>query len=218
MEIRPKMDIRFPSKRELELLEAMKSKVKELDLWQWQPHDPHGRPPESGKFYFHRGESNGEPPCTLCIRRQELGHFIVQSVVPDANTVNKIPIDQYVHILTEFDNLIAVPVAEALSGMTAIGTSKHTLNDYFSNEAVLLLEHFCTTSNGDGSHPADQDKWFAFLLYVYRNKEDVHCDIFGACLCETRWWPNDGISKLVNEYDFALQLLRKSEKQGQHRA
>jgi hypothetical protein len=132
--------------------------------------------------------------------------------VPDANTVPRIPVDQFVQILTEFDTLIAGPATEALSGMTAIGTSKHTLNDYFSQEAIRLLNHFCTTSNGYGSHPADQDKWFAFLLYVQHNKEDVHCDIFGACLRETGWWHDDGISKLVNEYDFALQLLHKSEK------
>ncbi len=213
MKVRPLMDIHFPGNREHELLEAMKSRVTESDLWKWQPHDPHGRPSENGKFYFHRDVSNGEPPCTLCIYRKELGHFIVNGIIPDANTVNRIPVEQYVQILTEFDTLIAGPATEALSGMTAVGTCKHTLNDYFSNEAVRLLELFCTTSNGYGEHPADQDKWFSFLLYVHRNKENIHCDIFGSCLRETGWWPDDGISKLVYEYDFALQLLHKLERQ-----
>lgn len=209
MEVYPVMDIRVPGNREDEMLKAMKSKAGASALWQWQSHDPHGRPPEGGKFYFHREKSDGEPPCTLCLRRKERGHLVVQSIVPDANTVSRIPVDQYVGILTEFDTLIAGPVADSLSGMTAVGTSKHTLQDYFSREAIRLLKEFCTTSNGYGSHPAEQEKWRAFLIYAYRNDDDVHCDTFGACLREAECWPEDGIPQLVREYDFAVQLLHQ---------
>jgi len=212
MEVRPLMDIHFPGIREDELLEAMKSSAADSDLWQWQDHDPFGRPSESGKFYFHRDRNNEEPSCTLCMHRKKSGHLIVHTITPDE--YKRIPVDQYVLILNDFDNLIAGPAADSLSGMTAIGTSKHTLRDHFSGEAVRLLEFFCTTSNSYGTHPADQKKWFDFLLYVHQNNEDVHCDVFGAFLRETGWWPEDGIARLVHEYDFALLLLQRSEHQG----
>ena len=207
MKIRPLMDIHFPGSREGELLESMKSNAADSDLWQWQSQDPFGRSPESGKFYFHRDANNDEPSCTLCILRKEAGHFIVHTITPDK--YGRIPIDHYVSILNDFDTYIAGPAADTLSGMTAIGTSKHTLNDYFSQEAIRLLKNFCTTSNGDGSHPADQDKWRAFLIHAHRNNDDVHCDTFGACLKEAEWWPEESIPQLVHEYDFAMELLHQ---------
>ena len=208
MEVRPILDIHLPGAREAELLETMKSNAASFDLWQWQDTDPFNRPPESGKFYFHRDANNQEPSCTVCISRLSEGHLIVHTITPDE--YGRIPVDQYVLILNDFDGSIASPAAESLSGMTSIGTSKHTLHDHFSGEAIRLLELFCKTSNGYGTHPSDQEKWYDFLLHVYRNDEDVHCDVFGACLKASKMWPEDGISRLVHEYDFALNLLQRS--------
>jgi len=209
MEVKPIMDIHFPAAQEAELLEAMKSNAESSALWQWQGHDPFKRAPENGKFYFHRDTNNQEPSCTVCLRRLDDGHIIVHTITPDE--YGEIPVNEYVQILNDFESQIAGPAAEALSGMTSIGTSKHTLNDHFSQEAVRLLELFCTTSNGLGSHPSDQEKWHDFLLYVYRNNEDVHCDVFGACLKAAGWWPEEGISQLVHEYDFSMALLSRSK-------
>jgi len=204
------MDIHFPGIKEIALLEAMKSRAN--SPWQWQAHNTFGKPPDEGSFYFHRDKTNSEPPCTVCIHRIAPGHLRVQTIVPDAMKVH-IPADQYVAILNEFDSQIATPVTEALNGMTSIGTSKHTLEDHFSPEAVKLLEHFCTTSNvaDHGTHLSDQGKWMAFLLQVHRNNENVHCDTFGACLTAKKWWPEDGIRTLVDEYDFAMRLLEQAE-------
>jgi hypothetical protein len=124
----------------------------------------------------------------------------------------QISIDQYVSILQEFNEIIAEPTAEAIGGMTSLDTSKRRLEDYFSKESIGLLEYFCTSSNGYGSHPADQRKWRAFLIHVHRNrKEKVHCDTFGRLLKATGWWPEDGIADLVSEYDFAMELLEQAD-------
>ena len=213
MEVKPDMDIYFPENQEVELLESMKTLAKKSTLWQWQSHDAFGRSPDNDMFYFHRDKNNSEPPCTLCIRREEPGHFVIQNIVPDASIVSEIPVELYVRILKEFDELIAEPAAEALSGLTVIGTSEHSLKDYFSREAIRLLKFFCKTSNWSSHHPLDQKKWLAFLLYIHRNEENVHCDIFRACLRDTGWCPDNDISQLVREYDFAMQLLRQSDQE-----
>lgn len=209
MQVYPTMDIRFPESKEAELFDSMRHRAS--PPWQWQTHDAFGRPPENDSFYFHRDEGDIEPPCTLCMQREAPGHFVIHAIVPDTNTVHKLPVEQYVRIMQEFDEQIAGPATEALEGMTSIGTSKHRLEDYFSAEAIQLLERFCSTSNAAdwGSHPSDQDKWMAFLVYVHRSKENVHCDTFGACLKAKEWWPEVGIPILVSEYDFAMRLLRR---------
>lgn len=132
-------------------------------------------------------------------------------MVPDM-AGQRLSVEQYVQVLNAFDRQIAAPAAEELEGMTSIETSKRTLDDYFSPEAIRLLKIFCTTSNaGDGgSHPNDQRKWIAFLLHVHAGGEKVDCDTFGACLSDTKWWPDDQIEVLVCQYDFAMQVLRQA--------
>jgi hypothetical protein len=210
MQINPLMDIHFPEMREAEWIGAMKSRAS--PPWTWQAHNAFGRSAENGSLYFHWDGGGAEPPCTLGIQRKAPGHYVVQSIVPDEGAFHTISHDQYVRILTEFEERIADPAAETVGGMVAIGTSTHTLEDYFSLEAIRLLKRFCDTSNiaDHGTHPSDQERWMEFLLHVHRNEKDVHCDTFGKCLETKGWWPDDGIRRLVGEYDFAQRLLRQS--------
>lgn len=151
------------------------------------------------------------PSVLFCVTRRSRGHYSAFNIVPEE--LIQIPKDQYVALLREFDSLIAEPAALEVGGMTAMETDKRTLEDYFSPEAVRLLETFCKTSNvGDlGSHPSDQEKWMAFLLHAYRDGAKVHCDVFGECLKARGWWPEKYIDRLVHEYDFAMRLLRHAE-------
>lgn len=212
MNVYPDMDIRFPADKESLLASGMKKRAG--GLWTWHGKSPVNRPVEDGQYFFHRDGDNSAPACILCIGRKEPGHLVVQNVVPDAMQV-EFSVDQYVGVLREFDTQIAGPAAEELDGMTSIDTSKRTLEDYFSKEAIDRLKYFCDTSNaGDlGTHLLDQRKWMDFLLYYYRNKtetEPVHCDTFGELLRAKKWWPENGIRKLVNEYDFAMRLLEQA--------
>jgi hypothetical protein len=213
MGIYPLMDIRFSASKEAELVAAMQAKA--ASPWCWQTHDAFGRPPEEGSLYFHRDGRAPDPPCTLCIRRKAPGHLVVDAVVPDAESVDTIPLDRYVRILREFDSDIAGPLAESFGGMTSLETASCTPEDYFSPTAVRLLERFCTTSNaGDlGSHLSDQEKWMDFLLQAYADGGNVHCDVFGECVRAKGWWPEAGISRLVREFDFAMRLMAHRDRQ-----
>jgi hypothetical protein len=115
-------------------------------------------------------------------------------------------------MLKAFDIEIAGPAAESVEGLSAIGTTKYRLEDHFSPKAVKLLERFCKTSNmsDGGSHPSDQVKWMEFLLCVYDDGGDVHCDIFRYALTESGWWYEAGIPDLVHEFDFTMRLLKRS--------
>ena len=209
------MDIRFPAAREPELVTAMQQLAK--GPWKSQDFDAFGRAPEAGSYYFHRDRIGTAPASTLCMYREIGGHLKVHAIVPDEDQPeHSISVPDYVAILQDFDKSIATPAAESVGGITAVGTSKHRLEDHFSPSAIRLLEAFCLTSNaGDGgSHPSDQRKWMAFLIFLHRHRESIHCDIFGKCLAATGWWPTRGIPDLVHEYDFAATLLKQFDEPG----
>lgn len=205
-----RINIHFPPARETEIHAEMKHRA--TSPWSPQVKDALGRPAEDGSFYFHRDVVSDEPSCTLCIRREKEGHWVVQAIVPDEGQINPIPLDVHKVILCEFESKIAEPAADCVQGMTSIELSKYRLEDYFSPQAVGLLDKFCATSNMSdlGSHPSDQEKWINFLLTAFDDGKDIHCDIFGKCLKTAGWWPEDEVWRLVNEYDFAMRLLQQS--------
>jgi len=211
MERYPQMHIHFPQAKESELYEKMKQLAH--PPWSPQQHDPHGRPAESSRFYFHRDRVADEPSCTVCIWRDKPGHWIVTGIIPDEGQGHQIPIEQYKKILANFESEIASSAVESVGGIPPmIDISQYRLEDYFSREAVKLLQHFCKTSNQSdlGTHMSDQEKWVAFLLQVYDDGNEIHCDIFRYCLQTAKWWPEEGIPTLVSEYDFAMRLLKQS--------
>src|SRR5437868_1226338 len=102
MRILPLMNIRFSEDKEPEVVAAMKGHAGAP--WRWQAVNTHGRKPDDGTYYFHRDETADDPPCTLCIHREEPGNLVVTAIVPDA--VGPGPaVDRYAHILREFDEL-----------------------------------------------------------------------------------------------------------------
>jgi hypothetical protein len=213
MRVYPLMNIRFPYASEAELVDALKARA--IAPWRWQERNANARPPDDDFFYFHRDRVGADPPCTVCLWRVRPANFAVVNILPDAKTVVRLTVDQYVGILRDFDRSIAEPAADAVEGMTSIDTDKRRLEDYFGPQAIRFLECFCKTSNAStlGSHPSDQRKWMAFLLCVHRrNAEPVHGDIFGECLKAKGWRPDRGISRLVQECDFAMELLRLSDR------
>jgi hypothetical protein len=209
MEVFPDMEIRFPENQERELLARMRSRA--ADPWSWQPRDAFGRPPEDGHSYFHRRATDEFPPCTICLDRQRPGRLVVGNIVPDA--YGEIPLSQCEHILKDFRDRIASPAARSLKGGTRLGPAQHSLEDYFSKNAIQWLRAFCLHANKCdlGRHRGDQELWMRFLRYVrryYRNPP--HCDVFGKCLKEKNWWPECDIGRLVDEYDFAMRLLAQA--------
>jgi|SRR3972149_5754594 len=210
MEAFPELDIYFPKDKEALLIEEMKKRAG--GLWKWQPHDPFDGPAEDGRYYLHREKEGDTLSCTFCLYRKLPGHIYVTNITPD--TYGEIAHDEIVRMMQTFHDQIAEPAVNMVDGYCSMGTGTHTLEDYFSKEAIGLLDHFCKSSNaGDlGTHTLDQQKWIAFLLDHYRNKtEDVHCDIFGELLRAKKWWPEYGIPRLVREYDFAMRLLKQAD-------
>jgi hypothetical protein len=207
MQVNPLLDIHFPAARYEELVDLFKERARKP--WCWQSLNTHGKKAKDGSIYFHRDAQKGLPACTICIHRKTDGHLVITGIIPDIGGPHRIEHAEYVKILREFDTDIVVPSVSKVEGVSAMETSIRSLEDYFSREAIRLLELFCSTSNqaDRGANLSDQEKWIAFLLCVYRGGEPVDCDTFGKCLKAKNWWLEEGISDLVHEYDFAMRLL-----------
>jgi len=204
----PSMSIECPPARESDLHEEMTRRA--TPPWSRQPHDPLGKPPKEGCFYFHRDAVEDEQACTVCIRRDRPGRWLVQLT---ADELGPIPVQQYKRILRAFEAAIADPAATAVGGMAAIGISYYRLDDYFSPAAVDLLRRFCSLTNGNRAHHSDQERWIAFLTRAHQDGHRVHCDVFGEALRNAQWCPKRVIPSLVSEYDFALDVLEKYDRE-----
>jgi hypothetical protein len=210
MDAFPELDIYFPEASEALLVRAMQDRAN--GLWQSQDFDAFERPAKDGHYFFHRDGDDVTPPVTLCAARKEPGHLYVPNIVPDS-TKDEIP--NLLAVVQEFDTEIAAPAVEEVGGMTSVGADQQSIEDHFSTRSIELLKHFCKSSNpGDlGQHTRDQEKWMAFLIYVYRNeKERVSGDEFGELLQDEQWWPDSDIRRLASQYNFAMQLLEQADK------
>jgi len=198
----PDLDIRFPAAKEEELVRQMQSRAKLP--WKSASEGPVGRPVEPGSYYFHRAANRNAPACIVCIHRVSPGHLSANNIIPD--TAKDLSIEVYERVLREFDEQVASPAVEACGGVSAQETSERRLEDYFSGSEIAALTRFLE-SPGYGSHPSDQCFWIDFILEVHRRDTRVHGDTLGR-LIKGRF-PEDGIPRLVHDYDFALAVLRR---------
>jgi hypothetical protein len=211
MEAFPELDIYFPNDQESRLIDAMKKRAN--GQWQWRPHGPGTQSVKDGQYFFHRVADKLAPASTLYLARKAPGHLWVPCFTSDT-TDAQIPWGNLPGMIQDFCTQIADPAANIVDGYCSVGTSTHTLEDYFSSESIALLQGFCTSSNaGDlGTHPRDQERWMAFVIHHYRNRtKRVAGDVFGELLRDKEWWPEYGIPRLVREFDFAMRLLEQAE-------
>jgi hypothetical protein len=216
MEIYPSITIHFPESKEVDLIDAMKTRA--TSPWRWE--EDNGLPGDPGDeryVLFCRDAVGTEPPYQVWMYHNTPGELVLVNIFA-VGKQGSTPRDQNTAVLEEFEKLIAEPAAARVGGLASIEAQTRRPLDYFSPRAVQHLECFCTTSNVStlGSHPSDQRKWVAFLLQTYRdqvaNKAGVDCDTLGECLRAKGWWPEVDIPRLVQEYDLGMVLLRAYER------
>jgi hypothetical protein len=52
------------------------------------------------------------------------------------------------------------------------------------------------------------DRVFGMVIFLPSVKKDKHA----KCQRSTGWWPDHGIEKLVDEYEFAMELLPEADR------
>jgi hypothetical protein len=150
------------------------------------------------------------PSATLWLAAPERGDWYVSNIVPSEG---RLTLDQYNTILREFfDEFVANAAAAAGVSATLEKTDKGP-EDFFSAGASKLLERFSIAANmstGSG-HPADQQRWLAFIIQVYRDNRGPEASTLSDLLHQHFGWPEETASILAAEYAFGLALLRQAD-------
>ncbi|EJL7929821.1 hypothetical protein NM092_003844, partial [Vibrio cholerae] len=104
------------------------------------------------------------------------------------------------------------PVATELDINVEITSGSLTVEDVVGKEAGNLLESFSSLANKStgGSHPCDQNRWFAFIVETSKKNKYVNSSDLARVLCK-QGWSESSAQKLVIEYEFARDLIKYME-------
>lgn len=165
----------------------------------------------SDAICFLAPTTTSHPSGALWLTKREPGSWYVANIVPvDAGQLTE---DQYNSILREFYEQFVKPVVGSAAGVDAqLGSTNKTPSDYMSEEALELLDLFSISANkntGSG-HPADQERWFAFIIQVHHDGLGPDGTTLTDLLHEHFEWPAEKASELAREYEFGRALLRQA--------
>ncbi|EJL81229.1 hypothetical protein PMI16_04835 [Herbaspirillum sp. CF444] len=134
------------------------------------------------------------------------GGYKVTNVVP--SELYALTHHQYNSVLKDFIECVAKPTAPAIEIRLSKGTK--SLMDWTSAEAASALGIFSRAANKStgSSHPADRDRWMAFIVQHHQSRRnDLDPSVLARWLSEADGWPEDMAHELAIEFESALDLL-----------
>ncbi len=169
---------------------------------------------ESGrKFYcFACQQSPDRPAAKLFLThadRRATSWLYVSNIVPQE--VRQLTIDQYNHILNEFNIRFARPATDSIGVRVELSSPEQSIDDWLSPQSAKLLTAFSLLANKStgSSHPADRERWHDFLITLHRSGENPNVGLLERWLIEEEHWPSDIALDLLCEYEFARGLLSR---------
>jgi hypothetical protein len=161
---------------------------------------------------FVAPETASRPSGALWLTKRQRGDWYVANIVPI--NAGRLTEDHYNSILAEFYQRFAEPAAAAFGVKVELGKTDKTPLDYMSGAAVERLDRFSAAANkntGSG-HPADQERWFQFIIQIHADQQGPDASTLADLLREYFEWPAETASELAAEYDFGRALLRQVDR------
>ena len=158
-------------------------------------------------FTFCRDAKDGDVKVGLFLAR-EGRRLYVPNIIPLED--RELSMDQYNGVLDEFADMLHTHLPPDSQLTIRVTSDDATITDWISVEAAKLLQRFSDLANRStgSAHPLDFERWALFLIQVHREGPGLDSDILSRWLVEELKWPPDRVDKLVEEYEFARDLLR----------
>lgn len=136
------------------------------------------------------------------------------NIVP-ADDSGRLTRRQYNALLDDFVAQIAGPTADRLRMDLEVTPDHRPISDWLAPSTAECLRTFAEMANkGRGSaHPADFDRWAAFLIRAHRDGARLDSGTLQRWLVEEEGWPEDTAHDLAFEFQFARDLLRAYDRQ-----
>lgn len=122
---------------------------------------------------------------------------------------------EYNRVIEDFVETILKPVSLALNIKYEISPDNVSAEDLFGAEAAELLKQFASFANKStgSTHPADQKRWFDFIIAAHKAQRGIDPRVLYRLLREEYAWSDKLASELLIEYEQALALLRTYDRQ-----
>lgn len=158
---------------------------------------------------FRRHPSNGQPGLLLHLMAED-ERVLVANIVP--TEVGQLTTDDYNAAIVDFTDRFARPAARELGIEINLGSEFIDLESELPADVYSALTAFSRTANRStgSAHPMDRDRWFDFLVRLYRSGGDVPSWVLQEWLT-LDGWPESTSYDLIIEYEFGMGLLRYVE-------
>jgi len=144
---------------------------------------------------------------SVALTRKNSNIIYVPNIVP--KEFGELSKDQYNSILLDFNDKVISPICKQLTVKVEITSDNQNIEDWVSEETSIKLKSFSGAANKStgSSHPCDQERWFAFIVSIFRHNEKLDASQLANWLIKEEGWQYDIASELASEYEQGLLLL-----------
>lgn len=132
----------------------------------------------------------------------------VSNIVP--RDVSELTMDEYNLILDDFAKSCLLPVADGLGIKVEISEGEWDAKAELSEDSYRNLISFSRGANRatGTAHPLDRERWYNFVISVYKNGDDIDSSTLCRWMVEEDGWPEDMAYGVSGEFEQNLGLLQ----------
>ena len=196
--------LKFPEERRHEVRQALRQHVKAP----WRHAEERERNIPDDIMAFERESDDYLPRSGLFLWTDSEGYEVV-NIVP--LEIDHLSISSYNDILDDFIDKIVHPASKTSEFHIEDSARRESITDWTSQEAADALHRFSVLANKStgSSHPSDQKLWFSFLFSAHRVRGKLNSTLLKRWLIEAEEWPPDSAARLIDEYEFGMDLLNE---------
>ncbi len=158
-------------------------------------------------FCFNCSPEGRRPAAMVILTQKDAGTFFVSNILPTVK--HQLDHGEYNAILEDFYDRVIRPYTASAGMVATLTAGEVDLEHWMSHETAELLRRFSACANrGTGSsHPADRDRWNAFVVAAHREGSRMDAADLRRWLLEVDGWPPEVADQLALEYEYGRELL-----------
>jgi hypothetical protein len=144
---------------------------------------------------------------TLWLTMEEPDRLEVANILSEKK--DALTYDDYNTLLDSFYRHAVAPAVAECGATVEISPPDVSLGDFIPQDLAEKLRRFSAAANkATGTvHPQDLQRWVDFLTEVHQRSCKLPPDMLGRWLEEEEHWPAETTWQLLEEYEFARELL-----------
>ena len=163
-------------------------------------------PAADGTVLFLTAARESYPEAELTLWENDEGYYVLNIVPLGSGRLSR---GQYNAILDDFFERVASKVVTNFSFEISTSAAQQSIEDWVSEDAATKLRRFSrAASKKTGiSHPADQKRWFQFILAVHRSGQRLDTIHLARWLNEVDGWEEETARRLASKFEGSIALL-----------